>query len=573
MKRLLDVIVILIVLSTMQGMFACRHSAPEHPLLLRADTLLMPNVDKPDSALALLQEIGELRTPQDSALYTLQLTKALCKTDRDSETDTISMERALRWYAAHGPQSRLVEAHVFAGLAHEATGNIIGAMRHYKTAELLADTTDHYSIGYIYLRLATLCHDYTRSYSLIVSHYRQAIHHFMQVDSCKYLNYAIADLGGIYRMNNCDSAAYFLYQAHRMALGRHDTTMINNTEFYLAGLYYRVKQYDSLVYYARRLESRGLLDEYTAICPITSRAYSKLNKLDSAIYYLKKSRPANGTDSTEVLVAQSLIYQALGDTAAANIYRLRADSLNDAELLKLTKKPLLEQGVIPVITAQAQKEKLAHERSKKRIYIALAIVVVALVLLVAGLLYYKKRKEQILFEQLVMAQHRINDITAQLNRLETEQAHSGADSQHLEASIKRFRSLLQEQNKILSDSLHRTITKRTGKSAHNNLNDYTLATSITADNDFWASISELTEALYPGALKHLRSVTPPLNDQDIRMVLLIGMDFPDYMISLYLGFSNTRSVDNRRRKLIQALNIDCTIKEWLENYSMIHQIR
>lgn len=140
---------------------------------------------------------------------------------------------------------------------------------------------------------------------------------------------------------------------------------------------------------------------------------------------------------------------------------------------------------------------------------------------------------------------------------------------------KRMLSLytrLMEQYALLARNFNLTIAKHGSRSSNNNINDFYLNNRLEPDADFWTQAESSFNAIYPGAIAALHQITPLLSEADIKFIMLVAMQFPDYIICLYLGLYNVRSVDNRRRNIKAKFGNSLSIEDWLKGFSFINLI-
>ncbi len=534
------------------------------PALLEAERLLSPEVDAADSALRVLRAVdtAALTTDGDRALYALLHTQALYKTT-DDPLDTVPILRAVDHYATTRPGSdRHVRALTYAGAAAESNSALAQALRYYKSAELLCDTTNHYACGYLDMKIAGIYHHNTINHPKTVSYYRKALSHFSHLENVPYRLYCTADLGGIYRMTqHLDSALNYLTIAYKDAIASGDDYLIAAVENYLVGYYYRVGDYAESLRYVHQVESRKVsMVDFPLVPLFASIAHAKSHRPDSAVFYLERSHLKSAADSAAHYEALSYIASERGDSINARLYMAEADRVNDNHIIYQTLADVSrgEQQAIALFHEYDKKNVLFHQAT---VYVFIGILVLSLVLLYL-IIHRRKsaRRLNYLKEQLSQLEEEYETLSNQLSLAKAEASQTVAD-------IDRLCLSLRLQYNLLRDSINLSITNGGKKSDSDSILDYHINTANMANDEFWLTVENVANSLYPGLTENIKATIPDITDGDYRFLLLKAMKFPDLLVCLYTGLSNVRSAGNKLRRLKKTLCEGLSFEQWLSRMS------
>ncbi len=579
MKRLLDVIVILIVLSTMQGMFGCRHSAPEHPLLLRADTLLSYDVNNPDSALVVLQSIDSVTTLQDSALYAVLFTIARFKTSfgTGDTLDTVFVNNAVRWYADHGPRHRLITAHISAAFAAETNGDYVSAMRHYKTAEMIADTADHYTLGYVHMRMGEVyCGNY--GYSTQAMHeYLQAINEFKKSGSHRFVVSNLFFVATEYAFQSLDSADYYLDRSQEYAIAHNIYDAYAEDIMFERAKIHTIKG-DSVegARLAVDLVNRELQSINKNSCLyLAVTALSKCGKVEEAErYFAQLSKPATTWDSAMWFSAKQLLARAKHQPELEQFYGLKAALFDQSTLVNRHKLRIdtVASSVVAMFKAQRDRQ------STQRLYLTICLVL--LLIAVLGILTFSVWRR---YQRVALSNERLHDeYNQELSKLSAAQTQLLNSIEHLKtigeqdaSIIRQYQDRLSmiEEQKAITRIIYDNLWQANDFNKENVVN---IRLSVTPEIGItlWKRLIAYSQRKY--GLKFEQFIEenfrnelsePKDNSQssELRFILLCSLGLPDGIICAYCRLSNLRSVSNKKYKLGEKyLGQHTSIIEWFE---------
>lgn len=563
-----------LLLAIMAAAIACGRGGGDTvtvPALLEAERLLSPEVDAADSALRVLRAVdtAALSTAGDRALYALLHTQALYKQPNPQNLDTIPIQKAVRYYSEAEPGTqRHVHALTYAGAAAETNGDISGALYKYKMAELWCDTSMHYDIGYVDMKIANIYHRYTLKHGTTIRYYRQAINQYKKANHYMFWVYCLSDLGAIYRMTiHQDSALYYLTIAHDAAIERQDSFMITDTEVYLTGYYYHIKDYKVALEYAKMIGKRpGKFDQYPLVPLFAASSYAKLHQPDSAELFLKSAKLSNYVDSTGYFEALSYIADERGDSIGAKHYMSKANYFNDNHIIKQSKKININAETLAVIERQKYDE-LQTSISHKRTIVIIAIVsLISILIIVIVYRRISKMREARLESQLSRLKTSLDQANSQLQQTKTHLYNLesyNTESQSTIDAIERLCNILTVQYDLLLTSLDLTTRSKGNRSSHNNLNDFRILPILDIDETFWKTAAEIVNALYPDAISDALQSVPDMNNAEYHLLLLKCLKFPDAIVCALVGLSNLRSVDNKTRRFCKKLCPSQHFNDWL----------
>ena len=303
--------------------------------LEHADSVLRCN--DPDSALRLLSGIDAraLASAGDRAYHALLLTQAQYRCYVDITSDS-TINVALDYYRHHeNEQEKLTRSYIYKGAVTEVLGDPEAAMGYYKQAVSVATPDDHFNLGYANLRIGSLYRDYLVKDSSDITFLNQALHHFSQVPDSFYVAQCLSTIGTcFFGINQNDSALVYLERAGTLITAINATALEQRNQRYLADI--KMFSRDAQDVAAAKDIAVSLADKETDqhdhLLLIAAFTLAKLNKADSASYYLKRVEKDKLSDGLRVLHYRCLaeLARCHGDLGQFQYYFEQADNIADS---------------------------------------------------------------------------------------------------------------------------------------------------------------------------------------------------------------------------------------------------
>lgn len=526
---------------------SCGHRYTQNETILRAEKLLFP---KPDSAWLLLTSIShpEKLSKADYAAWCLHYTHAQIKLQKEIKSDSL-ISVSVNYYK----NSKLPK---YSGIAYYLSGRVARmnnknkvAMSDFKLAEdLLNQTSEESYKGLVDFYLGYICME-DELYNHSLNYFRRSLAHFNLSKDKKYQAYScrvISDM--LYQIDSrFDSVLYYSNKALKLSKESGDT----------ANYYSILLRQGELLYnkdYTRSKESiltvfhhSGIPDSHYAA--ILSYTYSKLNKPDSAAYYLRISFADSLAVHSNPVSFLAGAYVSQGQ----NNYKMAFENLEKAYLLRdsLFQKRIKEQlyridKQYDLTKKERENAQLKIENRNKVIVIGLLVILVLLVSVVLLLVNRKHKKKQ--------AAHKLEK---QRLEFEMKQKELGNEQKRklllskLQNKIEntlRFNRLkmgLKQQDKF--DAFMTEITKQ----------------SIVSEEEWHYYVDEANH-IFDKKLTKLSVAYNSLTFADFKVIVLIclGMDISD---SASLLETNKNTLYHRRKIIKERIGIEPEIEldKWI----------
>lgn len=518
--------------------------------LVLADSLVE---NRPDSAYVILRSVNpdSLSGGENRALYSLLMSQAMYKCNVRAKNDSL-INIAVDYYKSTDNRANYARSLLFKGAVLYEMGEKEEALRFYKQAESVADTSNYDFIGYVNLRMAEV---YTYSYIQNQEHipkFRKALSNYKKSGNTKYQLSCLSGLSSSFRVHNMDSAYYYMDIMADLARTVGDS----------------VKLYMALATKARAYESENKNREAIAIGRPASRfqekiplvanvdydlccAYAKIGNLDSALFFFRKLPTENLSDRDRLqrLMAETEIALAQNDYKSAFYYNDHSSKLADTiienarqmELFETEKRFDRQQLLLQTVSLKREKT------------FAYFIVAVIAVILLFGWIYWLKRKaklreQQLLIEQLqtVVSTSRniINDKSQDAMMLQ------GILSQVID-NIRYFIDLSHRYNQqpgIFFNKFKERIKK------------------TRLPDDFWKDFQYFVNSKYGNILSRLKERCPDLSDDELHIVGLMCCGYSYIEIAICMGYTNPNYVSTKKLRISKKLGISEPLKEFIAHF-------
>ena len=527
--------------------------------LSQADSLLRSN--DPDSALGLLTAIDAsgLSNAGDRAYHALLLTQAQYRCYADITSDS-TINVALDYYRHHTKeQEKLARAYIYKGAVLEVLGDVEQAMSFYRQALSVASRNDYFNLGYANLRIGILYSDYLVMDSANITSLKQALHHFSQVPDSFYMAQCLSSIGISYgAIGKNDSALKYLERADTMIKALHLTSMEVMNQRYLADLKMSSTDVEDIVEakeIAVKLANEDT-DEHEHLLLIAAFTLAKLNKADSAQYYLAQVDKNKLSDGLRVLYNYCLaeLARCRGDFEQFEHYFRRSDDISDS--LQTDNIQLRLRDVEAKYDNEALKNKSIRYKYNWIISLIGAALFAGLMLAVIVAMRRKLARRQQLLLQSEDAVERLHEDTARLKeQLAAHQAMSAELKQTIWSQVEVYSRLMEKHITTLAGSPKR-FSEAFERSYKKN----------RPDNSFWKAFRSYANVKYNDIITRSLEDYPSLSDTDLNFLSLYCCGFPTSVIMACMGYNDAHSVYNKKRRLAQLLgnsdNIDAYIRKF-----------
>lgn len=546
----------MLALTLMMGSCVKRH--PYDSQLVAVDSLLCHDAD---SALTLLERISsaDLATEGDQAYYALLLTQARYRCYVTATSDS-TINIALDYYRQHdNEREKLTRAYIYKGAVMEELGDSKAAMNYYQEAKSVVAPDDLFNQGYIRLRLGCIYRNNYVADSTDVMLFKEALDFFTHVPDTFYMATCLGHIGSSYIKTNKDSVIPYLKRAVELAktinavgLERYyqndiatmlvfsnDEVEIENAKNSIMALIQNQDTTDNI----RR---NGLL--MTAAC-----AMAKLNKLDSAYFYL------NQLDLNEMLIGEQVLYEqccaevakSRGDINQFKSYYDRANDMADSIVTNDMQRQLRE------LELKYDNEALKINALKYKTHWQLSLLGALLLL-------------SLLAIALMMIMHQSSQRKRQLKEHEDTIERLYGDTARLSAQLAKNEEMSEDLKQTIRHQID-TFThlvemhyQRIGQNPHKFVELFKKSYSINQpDLSFWTGIRAYADSTCGGIITHTMAECPSLCETDLRFLSLCCCDLPTTVIMTCMGYNDVHSVYNKKRRISEALGLDGKLDDYI----------
>ncbi len=529
-------------------MVSCRAHYTDNDKILRAETLLNSS---PDSAFKLLSSIPhpEKLPKADYAAWCLYYTHAQYKLYQDIQFDSL-----IRISIAYYDKSHLYRE---SGTAWYLSGCILKlnskdkeAMQAFKRAEELLQTTGEnktkalvdFNIGDIYM------HD--ELYNQSLEYYKRSLKFFIRTGDIASQAYAYNQISDMYNQLDYPFDSIMHYSDIALRLSKEAGDSVN---------YYSILSRQGELYYNRDyvLSKEYLLRGYrffpaqrSKYAAFLSSIYSKLNKPDSAMYYLRVSM-ADSLDTESKLIrylAGAYVAKGEGNLNRAFNYFQKAYLERDSVFRKSIHSQLYRIDKQYDLTQKERENarlSLANRNNVILIGILLIAVLLALIILLLINIRYKRK-------------HTVYQMEKQ--RMEFEIRAKETDNEQ-----KRKMLLTKLQSQVENAvSFNQLKTRFTLPFKHETFIEEINKHSIMTDKETQYYIDEVND-LFGGKVLALLNEYPELTRMDLTVIVFIALKVDIFDCCSLM--SMTQNTMYTRRKTIKnrlGLNSALDLEKWVD---------
>jgi tetratricopeptide (TPR) repeat protein len=529
---------------------SCQQHYTRNEVILRAEKVLDA---APDSAYKLLSSFAhpEKLPEADYAAWCLQYTHASYKLQKKFTSDSI-IRISVNYYKNSKLKKQSGTAWYLLGCVLELLQKDTVAMEAYKEAEnVLAQTNENKLKGLVQFSLGYICMQ-DEMYSNSLNYFRNSLEFFNQSGDKKYKAYAYRDMSIMYYQLNSplDSILYYSDKALKLSKETGDST----------NYYYILANQGELLYDMDYARSKEFLLKGFNFFPMQryyygsylAYIYSKLNKTDSANYYLKISM--TGTDNSPYKIiglhAAALIAQNRSDYKKAYYYLEKSYILRDSIFQQnMTSQLHIIDKQYDLTQKEIENKALKIANQTKIIWIAL-LAVGFLIILVLFLLISNRSKQKQADDEMEKQRLKFSNETTEIQNLQ-----------------KRELLLAKVQNKIENTLAFNRLTKglMTQGKKEQFLEEITKQSTLSEKD--WPDFIKEVDNLLESRIAKLKKKFTELTNTDCVVIALICLKINISNSCLLLNMS--KNTIYKRRKTIKRrleLDADTDLEKWIVAY-------
>jgi len=255
--------------------------------LLQADSLLEKY---PDSALSVLKKIDISTFNQaEKAHYALLMTKVIIKNNIPVKSDSL-ISTAVEYYKDKGDLAHKAEANYYAGRVNLDMKNKKEALNFFFKASDLSENSSDYKLRYLIFYYLGDLYSGDNLYVDALKAQKRALFYSKLLKDSLYMAYVLRDIAFSYSGNkNSDSALNYYYQALQILPKNKNRYLI---PFYneIGGVYLSKKNFSLAYKYVQKAVSLiSSKDELFYSYVIKGYIFEEMAKYDSAVYYYSKT--------------------------------------------------------------------------------------------------------------------------------------------------------------------------------------------------------------------------------------------------------------------------------------------
>ena len=438
-------------------------------------------------------------------------------------------------------------------------GNPSLAMTYYKRAANEAAPDDHFNLGYANMRIGSLYRDYLVKDSADITFLKQALYHFRQVPDNFYVAQCLSTIGSSYSAINCkDSALIYLDQADKLIKAQNLKSIEILNQRYLADLKmfsHNVKDIEEAKNIAVSLADKDT-DERNHLLMAAAYTLAKLNKVDSANYYLEQVEKDKLTDGLRVLYNDCLaeLARCHGDADQFQFYYVKAsqiaDSLSDNAM----------QFKLRDVEAKYDNEVLKNRSLRYRhnwivsLLAALLLVGASLWAAMAMRRRLRERQRQVLESEDTI--ERLRNETALLSsQLNAHQAMSDDLKQAIRYQIDIFSQLV-EKHAVKHVNSPKKFSEAFLEAYH----------KCEPDSAFWLSLRTYANSQYNNIIDQSIADYPELSKTDINYLTLYCCGLPLSVIMACMGYGQSHTAYNKKRHVAQVLGSSNNLDAYVNHF-------
>jgi type II secretory pathway pseudopilin PulG len=514
---------------------------------LKAEKLLETN---PDSSYLLLSSISqpEKLSKVDYAAWCLQYTYAQFKLQKEVKSDTL-LKIAVRYFEKTNLPKYSGTSYYLLGYFYSLQNKNKEALVYFKKAEkLLKGTTENNLNGLVEFHIGSIC-SLDELYNHSLTYFNKSVIFFHRASNKKYEAYAYREISDMYFQLHrpFDSIMYYSNIALKLAAQSNDSInyyciMVRQGELLYDIDYHRSKEY-ILRGYSYFPQNKPYNAAYLAF------VYSKLNKSDSAKYYLNVSLTDTANTPYKIigLYAAALIAKNGNDYKKAYHFLERSYLFRDSTYQQNIRSQLYRIDK-QYDSAQKEKEITTLKIASQTHMIWITILVIAVLSVLLGLLLitniYKKKDTRNKFEK---QQIQFEAETAKMRNLQKQ-------------DILRVKLLENISNTLEFNNLKRTYQKPEKQTEF-----YAqLAKQAMLSEGVWQHYIDQTNYIFDNRIEELKIKYTDLSKTDLIVIVLICLKVS--ILDSFMLLDMSKNTMYKRRKTIKKrldLGAEVDLDKWI----------
>ena len=550
----------LLVLAMMVG--GCEKQQPYDSRLVAVDSIMRQD---PDSALALLEGMNsaDLATAGDQAYYALLLTQARYRCYVVATSDS-TINTALDYYRHHdNEREKLTRAYIYKGAVMEELGDPKAAMNYYQEAKNTVAPDDLFNQGYIRLRMGCIYRDNYVADSADVMLFKEAMNYFAQVSDTFYMATCLGHIGSSYVKTNKDSVLPYLRRAVELARTINAVSLERHYQKDIATMLVFSND-EGDVENAKNsimaLIHQDRSDDFNRLMMTAAWAMAKLNKLDSAYFYLNQIDLNQMLEGDQVLYEQCCaeIAKSRGDINQFKYYYDRANEMADSIVVNDMQRQL--RDVELKYDNEALKFKALKYRTNWQLSLLGALLLLSVLAIALMMVSRKSAQRKRLLQESQDTIERLHGDTA---RLAAQLAKNEEMSEDLKQTIRHqidtFTQLVE---------MH---YQRVGQNPRKFVEHFKKSYSVSQpDLSFWTGIRAYADSTCSGIITHTLAACPSLNETDVRFLSLCCCDLPTTVIMACMGYNDSHSFYNKKRRIAEAIGLKGKLDSYIQAFRSGH---
>ena len=523
--------------------------------LVLADSLVET---RPDSAYVILCSVNpdSLSGGENRALYSLLMSQAMYKCDVRAKNDSL-INIAVDYYKSTDNRANYARSLLFKGAVLYEMGEKEEALRFYKQAESVADTSNYDFIGYVNLRMAEV---YTNSHIQNQEHIpklRKALSNYKKSGNTKYQLSCLSGLSSCFRVHNMDSAYYYMDIMANLA-----RTVGDRVKLYMA-LATKVRAYESENKDREAIAIGRPVSRFQEKTPLVAnvdydlcRAYAKIGNLDSSLYFFRKLPTENLSDRERLfrLMAETKIALAQKDYKKAYLCKDHSSKLADSIIDRARQMELFEtEKRFDKSQVELQNLQLKQERTFwTALFFCVTTVCIVLIVL------FVRRRNRLRDYRLLMEQMQNENLSMKNSLMEKLEAPDPMRSGDFEA----LRAAFQERVDVIRHLVDFSYSRK----PEDFIREFNKCVTVNnPGKTFWRDLRCFVDYNFNSLITKIADEYPQLSDTELNFICLMCCNFSNVEIMVCMSYKNERSVCNKRLIIARKMGINMPLERFLRS--------
>ena len=291
-SRMIPIVAITFVL-VMSFLFSCNKNYPIPDDIIKAQALML---ERPDSALLILEGMkGVEHLPAKlKATYNLCLIEARDKNYIVHTSDSL-INTVVAFFEKEDDPLMKAKAYYYQGRVNKDLQNSEKAAFAFKKAETFVNETSDYRLkALICTQMGGVFH-YQRLFNDAIVWHEKAKDALLLAGDSVSISYILRDIASAYsNLKEYDKSLSLFNDAYKVADANNQLSVASNILYDIALMYIQRQMQDSVIVYMKKaLLKDSALVYFEGTCLTLADEYRKINKLDSARYYLSRCANSN----------------------------------------------------------------------------------------------------------------------------------------------------------------------------------------------------------------------------------------------------------------------------------------